>query len=94
MSLIKIKYLENDDTFTMFEVYRCDECFKEIPECYPRVNIDKDKHLCWDCGFKNGFVEEKEYLEHSGISLTNAHASVHNGEVKIWVGKRTLRERS
>lgn len=88
MSLMKVKYLDNWDVLTRFEIYQCDECFKEIPENYPFVNVGGGSHLCCDCGFKNGFIKEKDYLNFNGICLGDAHASIHHGKVVIWIGER------
>lgn len=94
MSLIRVEYLRNWDIFTRFEVFQCDECFREIPENYPRVNVGTNRHLCCECGFKKGCIQEQDFLNFNGVCLSNAHASIRHGEVVIWVGERAPWEKS
>ncbi len=75
--------------FTNFiEEYRCDRCGAYIHESYPHYQESENYHLCWNCAFIEGEIDEKEFLSCSGIVLDNVHAAIINNEVVIWVGKK------
>ena len=94
VSLLKVMSVPNGDIFTRIEVYLCDRCFIEINEAHPHANPENDVHYCWDCGFIKGLISEKKYLSCVGIGIANANATVRNGEVVIWIGKRPPWERT
>ncbi|WP_137598215.1 HNH endonuclease [Paucilactobacillus kaifaensis] len=93
MSLLMTERVINGDSFSLINIYKCDECKQKIPEYYPHVEIPNERHLCIECGFKNGLISEKEYLEDCGISINKAHVVVRNNEVVIWVGNQAPWER-
>jgi 5-methylcytosine-specific restriction endonuclease McrA len=47
-----------------------------------------DYHLCWPCSFIVGKITEKEYLQHCGVSLHNAHAAIRKEKVVVWIGTK------
>lgn len=71
------------------EEYACNRCELYIHESYPHFNdAHNNYHLCWECSFIEGKIDEKQYLRYSGVSLDNAHASIINGKVVIWIGNK------
>jgi 5-methylcytosine-specific restriction endonuclease McrA len=68
--------------------YICDRCKESIFEAHPHYRDDtRNYHLCWDCGFIQGEISEKEYLSCCGVFLKGARAAVIDDEVVIYVGK-------
>lgn len=71
------------------EEYKCNRCGRYIHESYPHYNDrENDYHLCWDCSFVEGKINEEKYLRYSGVGIGNAHATVRDGKVVIWVGNK------
>lgn len=93
MSLLRIEKVPNGDIWTKVYFYSCDRCGSEIFEAHPHVEM-KEKHYCLDCSFINKLITEKKYLNHIGISLDNAHASMRDGKVVVWIGNRPPWERT
>lgn len=79
--------IPNGDIYYNYRIYKCDHCGTRVEEAWPHTD-EQNKHFCWDCSFITGRVTESEYLKWSGIGIENAHASVREGKVVIWVGKR------
>ena len=79
--------IPNGDLMVLFKIYQCDCCGEEIPENYPHYG-EGDKHYCLNCGFISGYITEKEYLNSIGMGLADAKATVHDGEIVVWVGKK------
>ena|SRR5690625_5756934 len=88
VSLLKVVSVPNGDVFTRIEVYSCDSCSVEINESYPHANPENDVHYCWDCAYITGLISEEKYLSCTGIAIANANATVRDGKVVIWIGKR------
>lgn len=87
MSLLRTEQWPNGDTYSYVNFYECDRCHKEFCDSAPHVTISDEMHLCWDCGYFRGEIDEQEFLSCSGICISNAHASIRDGEIVIWVGK-------
>lgn len=94
MSLLRVISVPNGDVFTRVEIYLCDGCSVEIDESYPHSNPKDNIHYCWDCTYIAGLISEEEYLSCTGIALDNANATVRDGKVVIWIGKRPPWERT
>ena len=95
MSFLRSALVQNGPVMVELCYYSCDRCNKEIFEGHPQVRKNNNSnHYCWNCSYILDFISEKDYLSCSGVGLTNAHASVRNGEVIIWVGKRPPWERT
>ena len=45
-------------------------------------------HLCTECAFKHGKIDDKRYLRECGIHLDSYHAAVYEGEIVMWTGKK------
>lgn len=88
MTLLRIEKEPNGDIWTPVRYYGCDRCSDEIYEGFPHVVAGENVHYCMDCSYILQLVTEKEYLGCSGVGVCNAHASVRDGKVVIWVGKR------
>lgn len=79
--------IPNGDIKVPYHYFECDRCGAEIKEQFPRFrDSNKDYDLCWDCSYIEGKINEKEYLRWSGVAIDNAHATIRNGEVIIWIG--------
>lgn len=94
MSLKEIQHIRNGDLIVPFAIYQCDICSKKIPESDPHISEVNTAHYCWDCAFVTGLITEGKYLSSTGIGATNAHASVIDGEIIIWVGNKPPWERT
>lgn len=73
------------DTDT-FIYYKCDRCEEEFTEMAPHYH-NNDYHLCLDCAFIKGKIEEKKYLNLIGVSGGGGHTIIKNGEICTWIGK-------
>ena len=78
--------IPNADFFVRVNVYKCNNCDKEFDE---RANYyfvgENDYHLCVDCAFKLGKINEEKYLNGVGVHLNSAHAGVNpEGNIEIW----------
>ena len=87
--LKEIKRIPNGETLVRFEIYLCDKCGNVFDESEPHT-----KDLCWDCSLIYGVISEKEYLKFSGFTIDNAHASVINGKVIVWLGEKAPWEKT
>ncbi len=72
-------------------IIQCDRCKNEILPGNPHA-CDKQNDFCWECGFVEGKLTEKEYLKHSGFALSNIRAWVEDGKINIKFGKYTPEE--
>lgn len=88
MSVLRIEQWLNGDGFTPVTVYSCDGCGKEINESWPHVETKRNEHFCMECGYFEGLITEREFLDNSGLSFGKARATVRNGQVIIWFGKK------
>lgn len=82
--------IKNGDFYEPFRYYECDRCSVEVPENFPHFQNHKENyHLCWDCGFIEGKISEKEYVKNTGICLSGVRAKVIDGKVVVWVGNKS-----
>jgi 5-methylcytosine-specific restriction endonuclease McrA len=89
LTLLRTEMIPNGDIKVPYHYFECNRCRKEIPEQFPRFRDSKEDYdLCWDCGFIEGRTTEEEYLRYSGVTLINARATVRDGKVVIWAGRR------
>jgi hypothetical protein len=65
----------------------CKTCNEEFHDSSPHL-LENELHYCWDCSFIENKISEKQYLKWSGIGLSNAHASIKDGKVVIWIGNK------
>lgn len=83
----------NGDMPYRFYFFECDRCKHEIPENHPHYHDNKKPfHLCWDCSFKEGLVDERKFLNIHGFGLSTFHAMVYNGGIKIYYGRSPLKK--
>jgi 5-methylcytosine-specific restriction endonuclease McrA len=70
--------------------YQCDRCKSEVHESWPHYSEpDGNIHYCWDCSYLEGKITEKEHLRHTSCGwMNNAHSSIVDGKVIVWVGKK------
>lgn len=94
MSLLRFDEVKNGDYSMEIPIYLCNKCSVEIHDSYPKTEFENDVHYCWKCSFLEGFINEREFLKFTGCSLPDAHASIRNGKVVLWIGKRPPWERS
>lgn len=69
----------------------CSRC-----ECYVHDSFPHTKNngvRCWDCSYIDGIITEKEFITCCGVSLSNTRASIVDGKVIVWVGKKPPWER-
>ncbi len=86
MGYLRTIYVPNGNIKTPIDIYVCDGCKRKISEQYP--NWKKENLIyCVDCAFKNKIINDRVYLENSGISLDTFHADVIDGEIIVWYGK-------
>ncbi len=70
------------------EIYECDRCFKEVLDAHPQYqDTENDHHLCWNCGFIEGYIPKEEYLQYCGIYLKNIDCAYHEGQIVFWTTK-------
>lgn len=87
LKTIKIK---NGYDLVNYVIYKCNICDCEIEEAHPKYQEDNNYHLCVECAFKGGKVDEKFYLSICGIYLSNLHAGINlEGNIEIWQGNKT-----
>lgn len=87
MSFLRQIIIDNGGYDMNFNYYTCDTCGRELPESWPRADQPDGTDYCYDCGFKQGLVSEREYISCSGVVLNNTHVAVNpDGEVCLWVG--------
>ena len=86
--LKEIWKIKNGDMMEDYEIYSCDACNEDIECSWPMCVEGDNYHLCWKCSFIEGKITEKEYLKYSGVEITNAHASIEDGNVTIWIGRK------
>jgi len=95
MTYLRKKVLDNAGVDYFIKIYQCDRCSKEIPESCPRYHDEENNyHLCLDCGFIEGLIPKKEYLESCGIYLKRIDVAYHEGKIIIWFGKKPPWKRS
>lgn len=94
MALLRVEEVKNGDTWTLIDYYSCDRCSYEIYEAFPHTAMGENTHYCLDCSFILGLVTDKHYLNLTGFGVINANASVRDGEIVIWTGKRAPWERT
>lgn len=87
MSLKESRKIPNGDGFTNIDIFSCDRCGCEFNDSNPHTKIIDGRHLCIDCSFVEQQVTEKEFLELSGIMVSNAHAIVKDEKPILWIGK-------
>ncbi len=66
--------------------YICDGCGCDIPENRPHYK--EDTTLCCDCAYIKELITEREYLDSCGICIDNAGATVVDGKVIAYMGKK------
>lgn len=86
MAIARIEIEKNGDIFQNFYVYKCDSCGKEINESDPHEYFYDDIHMCGECAFKNGIIDEKEYIKYylyflDGIK--NLRATVYENKIHL-----------
>lgn len=86
---IKFKkiYVKNGDELQAFYIYKCNSCDCDVPEDFPRYQ-DEDYCFCMDCAFILGTVTENEYKKFHGVDPNSFRATVVNGEIITWYGKK------
>lgn len=94
MSLVEIKEIPNGKEKYRLNIYSCDKCGMFFNDSEPHTEKSNNTHYCFECSFILNFISEKDYLEHSGIFIANAHAVVRFGEVIIFIGKKAPWERT
>lgn len=88
MTLLRTEMVPNGEIFTSVRYYQCDNCSDEIYEGFPHTVVKKVNHYCKECSYILGLVTEKWYLNCSGIGISGVKATVHEGKVAIWRGKK------
>ena len=87
MSLLRTELWPNGNIYTEVYYYTCNRCGKEVCESWPHWDAEiLDYHLCWDCAFIEGRIDEKEYL----LTYRNdekEHATIIEGKIIRWRGK-------
>lgn len=63
------------------DIYSCDFCGCELDDCTPHIKIGEDKHVCRNCSFIRGFINDKTFLSWCGVYLDTARAVVRDGQV-------------
>ena len=53
---IGIKYRKQIEEI---DIYTCDFCGCELDDCTPHIKIGEDKHVCRNCSFIRGFINDK-----------------------------------
>jgi len=88
MAYVKTIIYHNEGANTPEEIYRCDRCSNEISEAHPHYyDGENNYHLCWECGFIEGVISEKQFLTHCGVYLCKVRAAYHEGEIVYWTSK-------
>ncbi len=82
-----VGYGEGIEFLDGLKYYRCDGCKYESSELDPWFK-NKDSDLCIDCAFIENIIEEKKYLELSGIFIGNAHAAIKDNKIYTWIGRK------
>lgn len=85
--LVKTIRIPNGDVFSKYFIFKCDRCGETIGESDPHIP-EEQKHYCWECSFILGKITEVEFLKCLGVSVSNSHASVIDGEILIWIGSK------
>jgi hypothetical protein len=76
-----LKNIEFSD-FDEYEMYYCHDCECVIFENYPHCEDEKTgQKYCRGCSFINGFIDDKTFLQWSGVSLDTARAVVKDGKI-------------
>ena len=83
MTLSKIELHPNGDHFTEVHIFECNRCGEKFPECYPHIDMKRDCHLCWDCGFLSGVINGDEYLKWTGGFDAVCDAYIHDGKIEL-----------
>ena len=86
MSLLRITKIPNGGIHVNYAFYKCDKCDCELPEQYPRFN-NENMDYCFECSFKQGFIDEKLFLDSgSGFNSYMYHAGINpeNGRITLW----------
>lgn len=87
--LARVERIRNGDHYEPFEIYTCNRCSEETSEMDRMFkNTEKDYHLCWDCGYIEGRIGEKEFIRGCGICLSGFKAVVKDGKAVIYRGKQ------
>lgn len=100
MTVLRSYLVPNADEIWRFYIYECDHCHREIDESWPHTDFEKEypklglkRHLCWDCSFILEFISEEHYLRYT-VGAIDCRASVRDGKVVIWTGKKPPWERT
>ena len=73
--------------------WNCKKCSKLISESdYHYINAENV--YCYECAFLDDLINEKQYLKSVGICLSNVHATIKDGKVLVWHGKKPPWEKS
>lgn len=59
----KVNKVQNGDVLEDFYTYYCEKCGTDLPESDPQY-VDKNKHYCGDCAFKEGLITGEELKKH------------------------------
>lgn len=73
------------------EGIKCDKCNREIAEWEYFVHDSRNInfHVCKDCAFKDGKIDECTFLKwHGAKGELSTRASIKDGEIVIWRGAR------
>ena len=72
-----------------YDIYVCDCCGTEIQESDPCYYEEPNTHLCGDCAFINGYIDEKEFIKTFCFwcQFDNLRAVVKDGKVFLGTGK-------
>lgn len=91
--------IRNGNAFVPFYIYKCNNCYSDIPESDPYEIIDR-KIYCGDCAFKLGIIDDKTYLKKHlhFLNFEKLRAVVKENKIYITDGKfsweKTSRERN
>lgn len=92
-------FIKNGELLVPFCIYECKYCGEKLPENVPRFIFNNNICSCGDCAFKNGIIDEKEYIKtflHS-FKIDKLRASVKDGNIYITTSKfpweKTSRDR-
>ena len=85
---LKNMRIRNGESYTDISIFECDSCSKEISESDNHYTDGAGMHLCTECAFKHGKIDDKRYLRECGIHLDSYHAAVYEGEIVMWTGKK------
>lgn len=87
MTISRTQNVANGSLMTKVYYLTCDKCNIEFFEGDPHTNEGKF-HFCNDCSFVKEKITEREYLSTIGLDIPIFHASVRDGNIVVWSGKK------